>query len=262
MGRGVVRFNGQTSFAPGKWIGIELDEPLGKNDGTVQGVKYFTCKLPHGMFVRPSLVKLVTATPEPVALPPPSVSQKHRHVSEFQFVLRMLQPVKQVLGHQRTLSTGVSRVNSTRSLASSRSASPPRAGASNAPVPQSPAVRSRLGSPVKRSPAIAVPPRPGLGRRPSLQSETASPTITRQKTFDLQPASASPAHQPTPTPLLSTSPLQSSILRRLASPPLESESDPDDVPLEPTTPTRSVPVGALYFVFVINTHCVFFTASR
>lgn len=73
-GRGVVRFSGSTSFAPGKWIGVELDEPLGKNDGTVQGVKYFTCKLPHGMFVRPSLVKIVTATTEPVALPPPSVS--------------------------------------------------------------------------------------------------------------------------------------------------------------------------------------------
>lgn len=73
-GRGVVRFSGSTSFAPGKWIGVELDEPLGKNDGTVQGVKYFTCKLPHGMFVRPSLVKFVIATPEPMALPPPSVS--------------------------------------------------------------------------------------------------------------------------------------------------------------------------------------------
>ena len=44
-GRGTVRFCGVTSFSPGKWIGIELDEPKGKNDGNVQGVKYFTCKM-------------------------------------------------------------------------------------------------------------------------------------------------------------------------------------------------------------------------
>ena len=36
-GQGIVRFVGQTSFAAGKWVGIELDdEGTGKNDGTVQ----------------------------------------------------------------------------------------------------------------------------------------------------------------------------------------------------------------------------------
>ena len=36
-GTGRVRFVGQTAFAAGKWIGIELDEQgTGKNDGTVQ----------------------------------------------------------------------------------------------------------------------------------------------------------------------------------------------------------------------------------
>lgn len=36
-GVGIVRFVGQTAFAAGKWIGIELDnEGTGKNDGTVQ----------------------------------------------------------------------------------------------------------------------------------------------------------------------------------------------------------------------------------
>jgi dynactin 1 len=59
-GRGLVRFYGATSFSAGKWVGVELSEPTGKNDGTVQSVKYFTCKPNHGMFVRPSQVKVIS----------------------------------------------------------------------------------------------------------------------------------------------------------------------------------------------------------
>jgi dynactin 1 len=58
-GRGTVRFNGATSFAPGKWIGIELNLAKGKNDGAIGGVAYFHCKPDHGVFVRPSQVKIV-----------------------------------------------------------------------------------------------------------------------------------------------------------------------------------------------------------
>ena len=60
VGRGLVRFYGPTSFSSGKWVGVELSEPVGKNDGTVQGVKYFTCKPNYGMFLRPSQVKVVS----------------------------------------------------------------------------------------------------------------------------------------------------------------------------------------------------------
>ena len=67
-GRGVVRFCGSTTFNPvGTWVGIELDSPKGKNDGSVNGVEYFKCAFPHGMFVRPSQVKAV-AMPPPVSL--------------------------------------------------------------------------------------------------------------------------------------------------------------------------------------------------
>ena len=64
-GRGVVRFCGATAFAAGKWVGVELNEPKGKNDGTVQGIRYFTCKKNYGVFARPSQVRLVKATPDP-----------------------------------------------------------------------------------------------------------------------------------------------------------------------------------------------------
>ncbi|TFL05188.1 tubulin-folding cofactor B [Pterulicium gracile] len=57
--RGTVRFVGPTKFAPaGVWVGIEYDEPMGKNDGTVQGEQYFTCKSNYGVFVRPDRVQV------------------------------------------------------------------------------------------------------------------------------------------------------------------------------------------------------------
>lgn len=39
--QGTVVFIGTTSFAAGKWIGVILDDPKGKNNGSVQGISYF-----------------------------------------------------------------------------------------------------------------------------------------------------------------------------------------------------------------------------
>ncbi|XP_060720180.1 dynactin subunit 1a isoform X2 [Tachysurus vachellii] len=56
---GTVAYVGATLFASGKWVGVILDEPKGKNDGTVQGKAYFTCKENHGIFVRQSQIQLI-----------------------------------------------------------------------------------------------------------------------------------------------------------------------------------------------------------
>ncbi|KAF8783365.1 CAP-Gly domain-containing linker protein 1 [Argiope bruennichi] len=48
--QGTLRYFGRTNFAQGYWCGVELDEPVGKNNGTVNGVVYFNCKPNHGIF--------------------------------------------------------------------------------------------------------------------------------------------------------------------------------------------------------------------
>ncbi|XP_034146466.1 dynactin subunit 1 isoform X7 [Esox lucius] len=57
--RGTVAYVGATLFATGKWVGVILDEPKGKNDGTVQGKRYFQCDENCGIFVRQSQIQLV-----------------------------------------------------------------------------------------------------------------------------------------------------------------------------------------------------------
>ncbi|XP_060951755.1 dynactin subunit 1-like isoform X1 [Limanda limanda] len=57
--RGTVAYIGATLFASGKWVGVVLDEPKGKNDGTVQGKRYFICEENHGIFVRQSQIQVV-----------------------------------------------------------------------------------------------------------------------------------------------------------------------------------------------------------
>merc|ERR1711963_1077997 len=58
---GRIQFIGETKFGPGEWSGVFLDEPIGKNDGSVMNTRYFTCEPRHGVFSR-----LYRLTREPI----------------------------------------------------------------------------------------------------------------------------------------------------------------------------------------------------
>ncbi|GAP83841.1 putative CAP-Gly domain-containing protein [Rosellinia necatrix] len=61
--RGEIKFVGDVKEIPGAlgaWIGIHLDEPVGKNDGSIGGTRYWGAEssLKHGVFVRPERVEV------------------------------------------------------------------------------------------------------------------------------------------------------------------------------------------------------------
>ena len=57
---GTLRFLGPADFAAGEWAGVELDAPIGKNDGSVGDRKYFECKAKFGLFAPLHKVNLKT----------------------------------------------------------------------------------------------------------------------------------------------------------------------------------------------------------
>ncbi|CAH0555290.1 unnamed protein product [Brassicogethes aeneus] len=69
--QGVIAFVGTTTFAPGKWIGLILDEAKGKNNGTIKGTSYFNCEENYGMFVRTTQVVALDENGKPMQMAPP-----------------------------------------------------------------------------------------------------------------------------------------------------------------------------------------------
>ncbi|GAB0095883.1 tubulin-folding cofactor B [Sergentomyia squamirostris] len=61
---GTIMFNGKIEGKDKLMIGVKFDEPLGVNDGTVNGKRYFECLPKYGSFVPPSAVIVGDFPPE------------------------------------------------------------------------------------------------------------------------------------------------------------------------------------------------------
>lgn len=54
---GTVKYVGDVQFGSGEWVGVELEGGGGMHNGSVLGVKYFSCKPGHGVFAQPAQLR-------------------------------------------------------------------------------------------------------------------------------------------------------------------------------------------------------------
>ncbi|XP_059515364.1 dynactin subunit 1 isoform X1 [Myotis daubentonii] len=189
--RGTVAYVGATLFATGKWVGVILDEAKGKNDGTVQGRKYFTCDEGHGIFVRQSQIQVFedgadTTSPEtPDSSASKALKREGTDSAAKTSKLRGLKPKKAPTARKTTArrpkptrpasSTGVAGASS--SLGPSGSAS---AGELSSSEPSTPA-QTPLAAPVIPTPALTSP-----GAAPPLPSPSKEEEGLKAQVRDLE----------------------------------------------------------------------------
>ncbi|TGZ81335.1 hypothetical protein EX30DRAFT_364017 [Ascodesmis nigricans] len=178
--RATIRYIGETAFADGEWVGVELDHPTGKNNGTVQDTQYFVCREKYGMFVRINVPRLMErpAKPQqkqPLQKPKPSPSPAS--------------PTKQ-LGSRSATPLGQSGKTTPAGSRPSSVRPAQRPGSMGPPTKPTPTTTTKRGS--VSTPGASTPP----SRPPSTQA-LSRPAGTRTS---LKPTPAAvPGRRPSPT---------------------------------------------------------------
>ncbi|KAH8922303.1 hypothetical protein BT69DRAFT_1282355 [Atractiella rhizophila] len=229
FGDGWVKFSGTTDFSQGKWIGVELDLPNGKNDGTVQGKRYFDCKAGYGVFVRPGQIKVLPTPAAPSPSPKPSGPGG------------LKRPAAGLTPGGKTLQKPAS--SSGRTSAASSSGTSPRSGAA------SPAKASRIASAAgrKRESVSSIPPvTPGANA--ALKKTLSAGEHARKGSVSFAtpaaPSAAGGVPRPTHTPKgsISMTPTASKTAgglerrKSLSRPPLPSNLSQSSTATAPDTP--------------------------
>ena len=194
--QGIIKYVGALDGKPGVFVGVELDEPLGKNDGAVDGKYYFKTQPNHGIFYRDSSPLDILAEPQPQddatnGKPVGQASRSRPSSVSAAATARTRQSISGASAKRASI-TPASGQASTSSAASKRhSMAPPATAATNRTSrqslaarslsPQKPAARhSMVGAKAVASPGAQ---RPGASlttrtpaRPPSLAATRPSPT--------------------------------------------------------------------------------------
>ncbi|KAF1925394.1 uncharacterized protein M421DRAFT_423721 [Didymella exigua CBS 183.55] len=163
---GIVKYVGLIHVAEGAWLGIDLQEPTGKNDGSVRGERYFDCPPHHGLFVKETDILRIISQPAPKAAAPkpkaPAPAPKSRPSS-------VVAP--------RPASTSTRPASVTSPPATSRAPSHTKRQSVAPAAPRTP-LRAPTRKPSVASASIAAPSppptRPPVTSRPSASSATTS----------------------------------------------------------------------------------------
>ncbi|KAL7781251.1 p150/dynactin-like protein [Trichoderma afarasin] len=205
--KAIVRFAGPTHFQVGEWIGVELEEKTGKNDGSVQGERYFDCPMGYGMFVKPMMATIIAqpAAPKPAAaarkpaarpsgfhptVGRASISGADSNLNKRRPSINAPSP-SPVPHHKPSQSSSNLRSPSkspTKQLSGSSSASVSRTGTPSTVRVPSAAGKPRTALPSSRT-SMGPPPPPQPGQRSSVRQSSVSSVHSRSGSAPTRPIS-------------------------------------------------------------------------
>ncbi|KAI0908530.1 dynactin [Ustulina deusta] len=165
----IVRFIGQTHFAVGDWVGVELDDDSGKNDGAVQGERYFDCPPGRGMFVRPTTVTVLQAAPAATKTAAPIRRASRTSTVAPAAAGRPTSVTDPSLGKRMSLNAPSPSPVPRASRPSSIARSPTKSPTKQLVTAPSSTATSRTGTPSNARPSgVGAKPRPSVGARTSM----------------------------------------------------------------------------------------------
>ena len=205
---GIVRYIGPLHFTDGEWIGLELAEPLGKNNGTVRGETYFSCQQNHGIFYKAStdfeVIEEPKLQPEPKTNGKAGVSASKARPSSIGLSSTRPRPTSSAIAGKRT-STVPSTATAAQTPGRRQSLMPPPSATATTRTSRL-SLAPRTTSPTKKP--SAYPSRQSLVgvsaavSRTTSQSPTKPPTsqtnLDRLIKSPLGPPTSIAAKHPTP----------------------------------------------------------------